>query len=198
MNSVFEQIASVAIAIIMVTLAVLTATLLVMAWHFRATYQKLNRLLDLLSGGITPIMGKAHDISDNVNFITTSIRSDVRKVNETIDLANDRVQHAVVLTEQRLHEFNALLSVVQEEAEQLFVSTASTVRGVRRGAAAFGQRGGMDLASDELDAADSADDLEIEETSDGYDDSTEPSAPAPFAGPAVPRVRPRARSPRRT
>ncbi|HTE47538.1 MAG TPA: hypothetical protein VK636_20010 [Gemmatimonadaceae bacterium] len=197
MTSVFEQIASVAIAVIMVTLVVLTATLLAMAWHFRATYHKLNKLLDQMNGGFAPIMGKAHDISDNVNFITTSIRGDVRRVSDTIDLANERVQHAVVLTEQRIHEFNALLSLVQEEAEQLFVSTASTVRGVRRGAAAFRDRSGMDLASDELDAADSADDLEIEENSDGYDDSSdpEPTPPAPFAGPAAPRVRRRDRTP---
>ena len=39
------------------------------------------------------------------------------------------------LTEQQLSDFNALLTVVREEAEHLFVSTASTVRGVQQGAA---------------------------------------------------------------
>ena len=37
-------------------------------------------------------------------------------------------------TEERIGDFNALLEVVQEEAEQIFLSTASTVRGVKAGA----------------------------------------------------------------
>jgi hypothetical protein len=37
-----------------------------------------------------------------------------------------------------MNEFNALLQVVQQEAEQAFVSTASAVRGVRTGAATLG------------------------------------------------------------
>ena len=143
------QIAAFATAVIMMTLLVLSIILMPLAWHFRKTYKKLNHLFDRIHGDIAPILRNAHDIVDNLNYITTSIRTDMGKVNATIDLANDRVQHAVSLTERRLNEFNALLSVVQEEAEGLFVSTASTVRGVRRGAAAFRERGGMDLASDE-------------------------------------------------
>ncbi len=36
--------------------------------------------------------------------------------------------------EERIEEFNALMSVVQDEAEDIFLDTASTVRGVREGA----------------------------------------------------------------
>ena len=90
-----------------------------------------------------------------------------------------------------MNEFNALLAVVQEEAEDLFVSTASTVRGVRRGAAAFRDRGGMDLASDELDAADPADELDILEEDDGYDSSTESTRAGAPSSPACPSARAR-------
>jgi uncharacterized protein YoxC len=197
-TSVLAQIASFATAVIMMTLLVLSIILMPIAWHFRKTYKKLNALFDRIQGDIAPILHHAHDVVDNLNYITTSVRTDLAKVNETIDLANNRVQHAVLLTERRLNEFNALLSVVQDEAESLFVSTASTVRGVRRGAAAFRERGGMDLASDESDAAEPADDLDLQENGDGYDPSTEPAPPAfPAPGAAVPRVRPRPRSERR-
>jgi hypothetical protein len=102
----------------------------------------------------------------------------------------------MALSGGRVNEFTALLSIVQQEAEGVFVSTASTVRGVRRGAAAFQDRGGMDLASDELDVTEPADDLDFEEDTDGYDSRTE--SPADAGGlPAAPRVRPRPRGPRR-
>lgn len=35
--------------------------------------------------------------------------------------------------EDRIEEFNALMEVVQGEAEEIFIDTASTMRGVREG-----------------------------------------------------------------
>jgi hypothetical protein len=168
------------------------------AWNSRKTYRKVNQLLDRIQGDIAPIVKHAHAISENVEYVTTSIRRDVHLINTTIATANDRVQDAVGLTEARLNEFNALLQVVQEEAEGLFLSTASAVRGVRTGAAEFGRRGGPDLASDELDAADPADELErhleSEEEGHGHDSDSDPVADA-LTG--APRIRPRTRSHRR-
>jgi hypothetical protein len=80
----------------------------------------------------------ASNIADNLDYLTTSIRNDVQQVNATIASANRRLHQAVELTETRLNEFNALLQVVQQEAEQAFVSTAAAVRGVRTGAATLG------------------------------------------------------------
>jgi hypothetical protein len=40
---------------------------------------------------------------------------------------------SVDLAEERIKDLNALLAVVQEEAEAGFISTASTIRGVRTG-----------------------------------------------------------------
>ena len=98
-----------------------------------------------------------------------------------------------------MNEFSALLEVVQHEAEQMFVSTASAVRGVRTTASAFaGSRGasGAKLASSTTSATDhsgEADGVELEteyeEITDGYDriaTSSEDDPPRP-------RVRPRGR-----
>jgi uncharacterized protein YoxC len=196
-RGIFEQITAVASAIITIAFVALLIVALPVAWHLRKMYRKVNHLLDRIHGDISPLMHHLSAIADNVNFVTASLRADMQKVNATIATANERVQEAVSVTEDRLQEFNALLAVVQEEAEQVFVSTASAVRGVRGGAAAF-RRGGMDLASEELDAAELADEienrLESEEEDDGHDGSSEPSAQA-FS--AAPRVRPRSRSGRR-
>ena len=190
-RGLFEQITATASAIMTIALLALVIVAIPVAWRLRNTYKKVDHLLERIHDDITPIMANAHAITDNINYITTSIRTDVEKVNRTIDSASQRLQDAMLLSEKRVKEFNALLTIVQEEAEGLFLSTASTVRGVRRGAAELHDRSGMDLASDELDVADLATELEIQEESNGYDSRTESPADA---GPAAPRVRPRPRS----
>jgi hypothetical protein len=70
---------------------------------------------------------------------------------------------------------------VQEEAETMFIATASTVRGVRTGAAAL-------HTETEDDGAITASRPTPEEDDDGYDDPDQPEA-----GATRPRVRPRRR-----
>jgi uncharacterized protein YoxC len=193
-RGVFDRIAEIASVLIALALLTLTVVAIPVAFHSRRTYRKVSHLLDRIYGDVTPIMQHANQITDNVNFITTSIRTDVAMVSEAITSANDRVQQAAALTERRMNEFNALLAVVQQEAEQLFLSTASTVRGVREGAAAYRNRKEISIEAGELDAAIPADDIEIQEEGDG-DDTRSESAPQAF--PAAPRVRPRQRSARR-
>ena len=63
---------------------------------------------------ITPIVRNASRVSDNVNFITTAIRTDVDKMNATLhDRRTSGCSDAMALTEQQLSDFNALLTVVQ-------------------------------------------------------------------------------------
>lgn len=198
---VFEQISSVARAVMTLALLVLTVALVPAAWNFRKSHRRINKLLDQVYGDIHPIMRHASTIADNANYISTSIRVDVQQVNQTIASANQRLREAVATTERRLQEFNALLAVVQREAEDVFVSTASTVRGVRTGASVFRDR--KDEGIDEPDfpggSARPLDDddlyggleaqLETEEMSDGNDGSDEARD---GEGPRIkPRRRPR-------
>jgi uncharacterized protein YoxC len=178
----FETLTAIASGLMSVALLVLTAALVPAAWNFRKSYKKVSELLDRVYGDINPLMRHASAIADNVNYVTTSIRTDVQQVHATIAAANQRLQQAVAMTEQRLAEFNALLEVVQEEAETMFVATASTVRGVRTGAAALHQEGGVEDAR-------SASVTTSEELDDGYDDSDATET----RGATRPRVRPRRR-----
>ena len=177
----FETVTAVASTLMTLALLVLTVALVPAAWNFRKSYAKVSDLLDRVYGDINPLMRHASAIADNVNYVTTSVRTDVQQVNATIAAANQRLQQAVALTEQRLNEFNALLEVVQHEAESMFVATASTVRGVRTGAAALHHEDGVEVAYDAALPP-------SEELEDGYDDSD-----APEAGTTRPRVRPRRR-----
>lgn len=185
------QISALATTVIALALAILAVVAIPALWRFRRTYRKADQLLERIYSDITPIMHNVNVISENVNYVTTSIREDIRKVNDTIDDANTRIKDALDATEQRVRELKALLTVAQEEVEDLFVDTASTVRGIRRGAEAFRARGGMEFASVEPDPAGEADELGLLEEGDGDDSSSEstPHAPAPRVRPRSPRRR---------
>ena len=63
--------------------------------------------------------------------------------------------------EKRIEEFNALMEVVQGEAEGVFIKTAAAVRGVRQGAQALGKTsGGKTSTIDVNDRQKDTDDLD--------------------------------------
>ncbi len=181
-------IASVVIALCMVALVILGVTV---GLRIQQSEARMSASFVRLRADLTPMIASVTAIAENIMDISGSLRGDVKLIASTVATANERVNQAVTATERRLNEFNALLGVVQDEAEDLFVATASTVHGVRTGAASLRRRGGTDLASDELDEADL--DIELEEDGHGDDSDTDQSAQPT----ATPRVRPRARGRRR-
>ncbi len=170
---------------------------------YRRSSRKVGAMVQRAQVDLAPLISQLTAIADNVNHITRTVRGEVDKVNETIEEGNARVREAIEATERRLQDFNALLEVVQDEAESLFVSSASTVRGVQGGAAALGmvrrrrnRRGGPEFAVDDLDgsrleAADDEDDTDDLETEDDYDRATD--TPEERGRPAHPRIGPRSR-----
>jgi uncharacterized protein YoxC len=131
--SLFQKVTTYASGIASIALCVLTIALVPAAWNFRKSYAKISDMMDRIYGDINPLMRHASTIADNVNYITTAVRVDVQKVSQTVAAANQRLMSSVDLVEDRIKDLNALLAVVQEEAESAFISTASTVRGVRTG-----------------------------------------------------------------
>jgi uncharacterized protein YoxC len=129
----FQKITTWASGIASIALMILTIALVPAAWNFRKSYAKISDMMDRIYGDINPIMRHASTIADNVNYITTAVRVDVQKLSQTVASANQRLMSSVDLAEERIKDLNALLAVVQEEAESAFITTASTVRGVRTG-----------------------------------------------------------------
>lgn len=122
------DVAIIVIAAAVVLVAILSAMLIL----------RLNRILAELRRSahqsFGPVSDRARSISDNVEFITQALRTDVEKLNASVRALSERLQQASDRMEERIEEFNALMSVVQDEAEDIFLDTASTVRGVREGA----------------------------------------------------------------
>ncbi len=131
--SLFSKVTSIASALMTIAIIVLTVVVVPAAWNFRKSYKKVSDVLDKVYGDINPLMRHASAIADNVDYISTSIRVDVQQVSQTVAAVNQRLQQAVSAAEDRINQLNALLDVVQEEAESAFVTTASTIRGVQTG-----------------------------------------------------------------
>jgi uncharacterized protein YoxC len=216
----FEVLTGAASIAMTIALLALAVGLIPAAWNFRKSYKKANELLDKVYADVTPLVRHAHTVADNLDYITTAVRTDLQRVSRTINTANERLLVAVRESEARMSEFNALLRVMQEEAEDVFVSTAAAVRGVREGATTLGET--LELghdpipraqlaqrlarlealaaeAADPLPAPDEADD-EVDDDGewDGHDfdglDARDELAGEP-AGDATqrPRIRPRSR-----
>jgi len=172
--NVFDRITGIASGLLTIAVLVFVAAAVPAAWNFRKSYKKVNHLVERLSTDLAPIIRHATAVADNINYITTSIRQDVQQINATIASANERLQEAVDVTERRLGDFNALLKVVQEEAESMFVSTASAVRGVRTSASALSEVGAgpkfARLDEEEMDQLELSPEIDPEEElTDGYD-----------------------------
>ena len=168
-SSWFETVSGIASVFISIALLALAVGLLPAAWNLRKSHKKVNDLLDRVYGDVTPIVRHVHTIADNVDYITTSVRVDVQQINETIAAANQRLNDAVRLTERRMAEFNALMDVVQREAEGAFVTTASTIRGVRAGASMLQDEVTAELNAPLSRGVDALNELDLEEIDDDGD-----------------------------
>ena len=163
----FAKVAGVAQGLMTIAILVLTVVLVPAAWNFRNSYKRINELIDRFYGDIGPLVRNVNTIADNVNYITTAVRVDVQQFNQTVALANERLTAAVKTAEQRLRELDALMRIVQREAEDAFVSTASTLRGVRAGATTLRDEVEGDVTGvDEFEDDDALD--EREETHGDY------------------------------
>ena len=150
----WEKITSIASGVMTFTVIILTVALVPAAWNFRKSYKKVSDMLDKIYGDVNPLMRHASAIADNVDYISTSIRVDVQQVSQTVAAVNQRLQEALESAEDRMKQLNALLDVVQEEAESAFVATASTIRGVKTGIQAFDEEDWNDGDFDESRADD--------------------------------------------
>lgn len=128
-----------AIATIVIALALIAIFLAVipLALGARGVQRRIGALLDRVQEQAEPVMLHAQSVADNVDFVSTAVRSDVERLKQTVDLAQDRLERVSAAAEARIARFNSLLELVQDEAESIFIGTASTMRGMRAGADAL-------------------------------------------------------------
>jgi len=120
----------VAILVGALSLIVLAVLLVRVVVRGQAILEEMRRAVHQSLG---PVSDRARGISDNVEFITGALRTDVARLTDSVKALTDRLHQASNRMEERIEEFNALMEVVQSEAEDIFIDTAATVRGVREG-----------------------------------------------------------------
>lgn len=171
--------AGISTLIIAILLLVVVVVLVAAGLKLRDTISQLDDVMRRISTDMGPVTNRLRSIADNADEIVTTVRTDVHRLSDTITSANVGVRDALAVAERRLREFDALVRVVRNEAEDAIVSAAATVRGVRAVAASIGDETAAALAF-------GADDEKFEEEIDDGDDIEDTRA----ARKPEPRVRP--------
>ncbi|MCK5650363.1 MAG: hypothetical protein KAJ42_03255 [Gemmatimonadetes bacterium] len=130
-----EAVSAIVVAAGLVILFLLAVILVL---QMRRLSKTLGSVARNLERSADPVLDRARSVAENVDFIAASVRTDIQKLNESVGRITDRLNHASDRVEERVEDFNALIEVVQSEAEDIFLDTASTVRGVRAGARVLG------------------------------------------------------------
>lgn len=93
--------------------------------------QRMDRVFARTERDLEPVLEHLRRSADDMDYVTSAIRSDVEAVGDTVDQAARSTQRMLRMAEERAVEINGFLEVVQEEAEETFLSTASLLRALR-------------------------------------------------------------------
>lgn len=122
-------IANIVVSVVLLAVLAIGTVILFQLRGMAARFQAMLKRFEM-----DPLLDRSRRVAENVDFITLAVRQDVQKVNHSVTQLSARLTQASDLMEERIADFNALMEVVQGEAEGVFVDTASTVRGVTAGA----------------------------------------------------------------
>jgi len=139
------------------TVAVIIAVLLIgllgaialLIWRLSRAFERIVDAVERFRTDILPVTERAASIAEHLEEAASSVKDSVEGVTDTINTANEALRDAVATADARFREFDAIVRVARDEAEDAVVGAASVIRGVRGGASAFRQRGASRRAEDE-------------------------------------------------
>ena len=166
-----EAVSSIVVAAGLVILFLLAVILVL---QMRRLSRTLGSVAKNLERNADPVLDRARSVAENVDFIAASVRTDIQKLNESVGRITDRLNHASDRVEERVEDFNALIEVVQGEAEDIFLDTASTVRGVRAGARVLGHGEEPSDAAPALEGVSDSSSAHPEDVEEGIEEDEDP------------------------
>ncbi len=155
-RSALEAAADVSLVVLLLLAVIGTVGLLMFVRQMNRLARHVTKLTHQLERQVDPVLDRARSVARNVDFIAEAIRGDVERLTGSVHVLSDRLQQASDHMEERIDEFNALIEVVQSEAEGIFLDTASAVRGVRAGARALDPGQGETMPARQPDSDPSA------------------------------------------
>jgi len=93
-------------------------------------FSELDRLTDALTNRMLPILERLDSAVQDFGKISDAAQAGVERIDETVVHVSDSVERMLDVTEDRVSEINALVTVAIEEAEDTFVSTAGILRAI--------------------------------------------------------------------
>lgn len=93
--------------------------------------RQVDRILDRSEGRVAPVLEHVERVADNAEYITTAVRVDVDALGDTVEQASRSARRMLDMVEARVSDLAGFLEVVQEETEDTFIATASTLRTLR-------------------------------------------------------------------
>jgi hypothetical protein len=113
-----------------IALATLVWSLIVLTRAVRG----LERTIKTMAEDSRPILKHATAMADDARKTVASIREDVGRVTEAAALVSEQLLDAAEVTARRIDEVNAVIDVVQNELEEVAISSVAAMRGVKVGA----------------------------------------------------------------
>ena len=80
---------------------------------------------------LQPVLRNVERASEDASYLVSTLRTDADEVGRSMRRVSDSTGRMLDLVEERVAEVTALLAVVQEEAEETFLTSASLLRGLR-------------------------------------------------------------------
>lgn len=127
----FDLLLAVAAGIFALVFLVMLAGLLFVFYQIHQAMRSVGEMKDRIAAD--PAVESLRKTSNNVEAISETLRNEVAELSRSVGHLSDRLTQASDRMEERIEDFNALMEVMQAEAEDVFVDTAATARGVRRG-----------------------------------------------------------------
>lgn len=87
---------------------------------------------------VAPLLHQLGTTARNLAAVSATVRQDAEAVHTTATEANERVRALLRAAERRVGELDAVLRVVQDEAEDVLLTAVAAARGVRAGASVLG------------------------------------------------------------
>jgi hypothetical protein len=165
-----EALAAVATIVVAIGLLTVGVGVIFAALKLRQLTRKVEEQAKKLRVDLAPAIQNVTAVSENVNHLSRTVRADADRLSATVASANDALRRAAVEAERRVGEFNALIGVVQEEAEDLFIGGAAAVRGLKAGAEAFRRYQAGELPPGEEYEEDLGEEDEFEEDDEDADE----------------------------
>lgn len=136
-QSTVEALAAVAQIVLAIALLSVGLGVLFAALRVKKLIKKVEEQGQKLRIDLAPAIHNVTAVTENVNYVSKTVKRDADRLSESVTAATAKLKDAAAVAEQRVGEFNALIGVVQEEAEALFVGGAAAVHGLRAGADTF-------------------------------------------------------------